>query len=195
MQHQQVNQTSLNVELYTPSDLIEAARAVMGGIDLDPASSAVANKRVKAKRYFTEDDNGLAQTWTGRVWMNHPWGAKENKCGKTCTKKSCLKRGYHLQQDLPGNHAWTNKLSSSYQSGHVSQALCITYASTSEKWFKVLKSNYAICFLDGRTSFLSPDGRPLNQNTKGCAVTYMGRDISKFHEHFSAFGDVLVPYS
>ena len=46
--HQQINQTSGDVEYYTPPAIIEAARLVMGTIDLDPASSETANERVRA---------------------------------------------------------------------------------------------------------------------------------------------------
>ena len=45
-------------EWYTPAELIDAARDVLGGIDLDPASSAIANETVKAERYFTVDVMG-----------------------------------------------------------------------------------------------------------------------------------------
>lgn len=64
---QLINQTSGDVEYYTPPFIIEAARRVMGGIDLDPASSEIANRTVKATRYFTEADDGLQQEWNGRV--------------------------------------------------------------------------------------------------------------------------------
>src|SRR5262245_14805307 len=40
-------------EWYTPARLIEAGRAVLGDIDLDPASSDIAQKTVRAKEYFT----------------------------------------------------------------------------------------------------------------------------------------------
>jgi hypothetical protein len=39
--------------------LVEAVRQLLGGnIDVDPASSEVAQQTVKANKYFTRDDNG-----------------------------------------------------------------------------------------------------------------------------------------
>jgi hypothetical protein len=40
-------------ERYTPSYYIETVRMVLGEIDLDPASSEIAQKTVKAAQYFT----------------------------------------------------------------------------------------------------------------------------------------------
>ena len=40
-------------EWYTPIDYINDAREVMGSIDVDPASSDIANEIVKATQYFT----------------------------------------------------------------------------------------------------------------------------------------------
>jgi len=45
------------IEWYTPLDYINAVREVMGDIDLDPASCIEANTIVKAKKYFTKEEN------------------------------------------------------------------------------------------------------------------------------------------
>lgn len=64
---------TLSVEHYTPPAVIEAARVVLGGIELDPASSPLAQTHVKAERFFTKEDDGLAQPWKARsVFLNPP---------------------------------------------------------------------------------------------------------------------------
>src|SRR2546430_17584816 len=61
-------------EWYTPSKYIETAREVLGSIDLDPASCELANRTVKADKYYTKEDDGLSKEWHGNVWLNPPYG-------------------------------------------------------------------------------------------------------------------------
>jgi len=62
-------------EWYTPQEYVDLARNVMGGIDLDPATHEIPQRRIKAEKYFTEKDDGLTKEWHGRVWLNPPYAA------------------------------------------------------------------------------------------------------------------------
>jgi hypothetical protein len=187
--HQLINQSSGLVEYYTPMEIVEAARSTMGGIDLGPASCLEANERIGASTIFTVKDDGLAQPWFGRVWMNHPFGKPQKACRPGCTKTSCAKRGYHLQTDKPGNADWINKLVTEYQSGRVKQACCITFACTSEAWFRPLLRRPQ-CFLYGRTNYCLPGGAVLHGVTKGSCVTYFGQDVERFAACFRHLGEI-----
>ena len=60
-------------EWISSDDLIDNAHQAMGGIDLDPASSAKANEYVNAKHFFTPKDDGLnEQEWFGNVYVFPP---------------------------------------------------------------------------------------------------------------------------
>jgi hypothetical protein len=50
-------------EWFTPSRYINAAREVMGAIDLDPATHPLAQTTVQADRFFTREDNALDKPW------------------------------------------------------------------------------------------------------------------------------------
>lgn len=56
------------VEWLTPPELIRS----LGRFDLDPCAS-VHQPWVTAKRHYTVLDDGLAQAWVGRVWLNPPY--------------------------------------------------------------------------------------------------------------------------
>jgi hypothetical protein len=52
-----------NFEWYIPKNVADAVRRAFGGtIHVDPASSDIANGVVKAKTYFTLDDDGLTKS-------------------------------------------------------------------------------------------------------------------------------------
>ncbi|MFZ1109005.1 MAG: hypothetical protein WAN43_11770 [Rhodomicrobium sp.] len=57
---------------YTPAPYLEAAREVLGAIDLGPATSKSAQQNVQAREYFTREDDGLSLDRFGRVWLNPP---------------------------------------------------------------------------------------------------------------------------
>lgn len=70
--------SSASREWYSGVELVEPARRVFGGFDVDPASCAdVNNEVIRATRIFTADDDGLTKPWDidgspSRVWLNPP---------------------------------------------------------------------------------------------------------------------------
>ena len=167
--HQHINADSGSDEYFTPGNIIECARLVLGRIDLDPASSLEANATVQADRFFTIADDGLHQEWGGRIWMNHPFGRKTNK-------------------------PWVDKLVSEYRAGRVTEAVCITFAATSEQWFRPLLYEVQ-CYLHGRTNYYLPDGTLKRGVTKGSVLTYFGPAPCLFAEAFRKTGTVKSPWS
>jgi len=156
-------------EWYTPALYIEAARKVMGTIDLDPASCADANQTVKALYYYTQAENGLAHRWYGNVWCNPPY-----------------------TQVVPGHSsikAWVSKAHRLYQEGAIEQCILLIPNDTSTKWFEWLWE-YPICFPPKRIKFLIP-GRKVDQPTFGTCFVYMGLHEQRFVETFSLFGSIV----
>lgn len=160
-----VANNSGNNEWYTPPDIIEAARAVLGGFDLDPASSEIANRTVQAARYFTAQDDGLAQEWpVGRIWCNPPYA-----------------------QPLMGQFA--DRLAAEARSG--SQTIVLVNNATETKWFQTLAFGCAaICFPQSRIRFLDPEGNP-GAPLQGQAIIYAGPNADAFAAAFRAYGVVV----
>src|SRR6266487_3463487 len=105
-------------EWYTPHRYIEAARLVMDGIELDPASCKEANLVVRAERFYTVKDNGLAQAWEAKsIWLNPPYGSTNG----------------HSNIGL-----FTRKLLREYQSGKVRQAILLSTTKTNTAWYSLL---------------------------------------------------------
>lgn len=64
--------TANSSEWYTPGAYVDPAHVVMGGIDCDPASCALANSIVHAERYYSLPTNGIFEVWGRRTWLNPP---------------------------------------------------------------------------------------------------------------------------
>jgi phage N-6-adenine-methyltransferase len=59
----------------TPQSLFDTLQAEFG-FTLDVCANA---ENAKCLRYFTEEQDGLAQDWTGVCWMNPPYGREIGK--------------------------------------------------------------------------------------------------------------------
>ena len=168
-----MSQTS---EWYTRPKYIEAARAVMGSIELDPASCAAANEIVKAERYFTQEQNGLLQEWKAKTcWLNPPYG------------RSAKMQGLH-QSSIK---LFVDKCIDAYQRGDILQAIILATTEVNAKWFYPLWQ-FPICIPDHRVNFIVP----LQQKNKysqmfGTCFVYLGGNKQQFAEVFSQFGCIV----
>lgn len=153
-------------ESYTPRIYLEAARDALGGIDLDPASNALAQETVKAGQWFGEEDNGLAQQWEGRVFLNPP---------------------YHH----PAIQHFIDKLCESHASGAVPAAVLLTNNSADTKWWHQAATMASrVCQTRGRINFYKADGSE-TQPTNGQTFFYFGNDPDAFARAFAPFGLIM----
>ena len=154
-----VSNNSGDNEWFTPSEYIEAARSVMGCIDLDPASNDYANQTVKAHHYYTQERNGLEQEWWGNIWMNPPYSTGLVK-------------------------AFVDKLISS----NFNQAIVLVNNATETEWFrKMIDNASAFVFPSGRIRFEKKDGAK-NSPLQGQAFIYFGKSPDRFLEVFKKYG-------
>ena len=154
-------------EWYTPSNLIECARLFLGTIDLDPASSALANETVRAMTWYGVEQDGLTQRWQGRVWMNPPYA------------RMLIER-------------FVDRLMECHLAGNVPEALILVNNATDTRWFHHLQSapHRHTLALSYRVKFVSPEGRDPNA-MQGQVVVYLGSRRAEFALAFSAHGVVL----
>jgi phage N-6-adenine-methyltransferase len=105
----------------TPPDLFCALDRIFH-FTLDVCASA---GNAKCERYFTEEDDGLKQPWTGTCWMNPPYG---RTIGKWMRK------------------AWE-------ASQHGATVVCLVPARTDTKWWHDYAANGHIFFFRSRLKF------------------------------------------
>jgi len=152
-----------NNDWYTPEAYIEAARAVLDGIDCDPASSDTAQYVVNADVYFTENDNGLNKAWHGSVWLNPPYS-------------------------MPEIQLFVDKLISNRA---VDDWIVLTNNSSDTGWFhSLLECADVTCFTKGRIGFENLDGEVM-ATRQGQTFFYKGDNPELFISEFKKFGAIL----
>jgi len=150
-------------EWYTPPEYLAAARRVLGTIDLDPASSKIANKLVQATTYYTMKENGLIQPWQGKVWMNPPYAA-----------------------DLIKQFA--SKFVQHFKASEITEGIVLVNNATETQWFyDLIVVASAVLFTASRVKFLDEQGNP-GAPLQGQAFIYFGGKPKTFMHEFKAFG-------
>jgi phage N-6-adenine-methyltransferase len=162
-----VSHNSGENEWYTPKQFIEAARLAMGSIDTDPASSDVANETVRAKKYYTAEQDGRDKKWSGNVWMNPPYSQ-------------------------PLISEFIDAFAQKYNAGEFQQACVLVNNATETNWYQsLLIYASAVCFIKGRVKFIDKQGNASGAPLQGQTVLYFGNREKSFIDAFSEFGIVL----
>lgn len=143
----------------TPPEIVGAVRRVLGEIELDPASNDKSQRIVKAKRYYTLADDGLALTWKGMCFVNPPYAQ-------------------------PACNRYVAKFIEEHASGRMKKGIILLNASTDTRWWHDLARRFPVCFTIGRIGFLQPDGTKVDSNRVGQAffAAGCGREFASIFE-------------
>jgi hypothetical protein len=182
--------TSSSGERFTPKYIVEAARATLGNIDLDPASCARANEIVQADTFFCRGDDGLNENWSwcGHVFLNPPGNCRSAQgvlvdCGndKTCSCK--LVRWY-----------WDRLLGCSPE--QVPAAIWIGFHLDQLQSLQTPLC-FPTCILSKRIQYLDSDFNVMPSPPHGSYVTLVTQKkseyVDRFIENFGLLGMIVGP--
>jgi ParB family chromosome partitioning protein len=148
--------------------VVEQVREVLGAIDLDPASCDAAQAVVRAGRHYTVADDGLAQPWSGRVFLNPPYS-------------------------MPTIERFVDKAIGHHRAGDVPAAIVLTDSATETGWAQaLLAASAATCFLEGRVRFWQPGRKAPSSPPRGQMFAYLGPDPARFRKVFGPLGVLMV---
>jgi hypothetical protein len=154
-------------ENYTPEYFLAPCKEFLGIIDLDPFSCFVANKTVEAMRFWTREDDALAQDWSDYFskWVNPPYSA--GLIGKAIAK--------------------------TLEYCHIGETLLLVNTSSSAKWFQAcMEKCSAYLHPSKRINFDSPF-RTSKGNRYDQTLFYFGDRPLQFAEALSSLGNAVQP--
>lgn len=140
----------------TPKWVIDLAREILGDIDLDPATNEAAQRVVGATTYYTAEDDGLSQEWSGRTWLNPPFSQ-------------------------PLIVQFTRRLVQEHHAGRVPAAIVLTNSATETDWWQHLARHCdALVFPSKRIQFWHPTEDLGDQNRHAQTFFYFGTAAARF---------------
>ena len=106
----------------TPQDFFDQQNALYGPFDVDVCADST---NAKCQRFFDKSADGLRQTWSGKCWMNPPYGREIGR--------------------------WMKKAYESSLAGAI--VVCLVPARTDTKWWHDYAMKGQVTFVRGRLKF------------------------------------------
>jgi phage N-6-adenine-methyltransferase len=145
----------------TPAEIFDRAQRALGQIDLDPCAGS-GNRY--ARRHFTPREDGLAQPWHGRIFLNPPYGRQVAK--------------------------WIRKLTDEFDAGRVTEVVALLKMASDTLWFQPLVERGAVlCLVHGRLHFSDAKAGA----TFPSVVAYLGPHPARFAKAFNDTGAIYAP--
>jgi phage N-6-adenine-methyltransferase len=117
-----VHFSSATGEWETPQALFNELDRIFGGFTLDPCATA---ENAKCATFYTKAEDGLCQVWTGKVFMNPPYGRAIGQ--------------------------WVRKAWQESQNGTL--VVCLLPARVDTRWWHEYAKKGHVYFLQGRLKF------------------------------------------
>lgn len=118
----------MNLHFSSATDLHSTPQAFFDKLDAEfhfTLDVCATSENAKCGRYYTEQDDGLAQQWSGTVWMNPPYGR-------------AIRR-------------WMEKANEAARAG--ATVVCLVPARTETNWWHECAIMHEIRFVRGRLKF------------------------------------------
>ncbi|KAI9208745.1 uncharacterized protein BJ171DRAFT_565207 [Polychytrium aggregatum] len=169
-----VSFSDLSSELYTPKEIIQAAKQVIGCgcFDLDPATCHFANDlhaNQIAREIYDEALNGLNRAWKGHVWLSPPQGCD--------------------QEGISKQSRWFFMAEQKYLAGEITSCFVLLKVDLGNSWFDAV-TNYPHCFFASRLIFLTPTGREKILQDESHVIVYLGQNVDGFCVNFGPLGTI-----
>jgi len=121
---------SESCEWSTPQEFFDQQNAIHR-FTLDVCASA---ENTKCPVFYTREQDGLSQPWSGRCWCNPPYGKATGK--------------------------WLAKAERSVRSGEAEVVVCLIFARTDTRWWHTYAKLAEVEFLQGRLCFNGENPAP-----------------------------------
>ena len=214
-----IQHSSSSFDFNTPPNIVEAARKVLGRIDLDPASSDLGNTIVQASRIYTLAQNGFTKPWyrgapefASNVFLNPP-GGKCDVDGTPATKRhpgapyTRVTDSQPPKKLLSAQKTWWYKLVDEYCSRRVASAIFVCFSiellqnAQVTEFSMDLPTDFPICYPRTRLAYYKNESGKLVkavQPPHASCIIYLPPDspsdrLTRFREVFGEIGVVVVP--